>query len=151
GGIEEYRIGETVIIEISPDELPRVTDSSKGVERLEGPVAIVAEHQDGAGATRNDDIEIAVGFDVGRPGAAIVAIENVAGKACLAADILVGAVELLPKAKPAGAGQEQVRPESIVPIDGQNAGRRRRDVFHAAGKGQGRTVHIGSTHFSAIR
>ena len=125
------------------------------LERLHGlerAVAVVAQDDWGPGSRSKHDVEVAVHLDVRGPGAVLVARDDLRTQAGGGGDVRECAVRgLLHEAEAAGAGQQQVGLEVVVPVDGEHAVGRRRDRLQPAGKCQRRQIGISPAQLAPVR
>ena len=67
GRIDEHRVGIGITIEIRPGERARAEHAGERLLDLPRAVAVVPQHDGRAVADADDEIEVAVHLDVGRP------------------------------------------------------------------------------------
>ena len=140
--VEERRVGHAFAIEVRPGEPARARDGGERVARRERAVAVVAQDERLAVARREDEIEIAVGVDVGRPDAGGGGAHERRRQFRRGGDVGEAAGVVLPQqAHAAGAGERQIRPEVVVQICGGDA-RRASVAPLAGGRTRRRTAHI---------
>ena len=125
-GVKEGGVGRAVVVEVRPDESSRPFHAGKRLYHLKRSVAVVSQHERLTDARGDDQVEIAVHVVVRRPGAVIVGVKGRGVEAGFRGHVGELALRiLLEKAQTARAGEQQIRPERVAPIDREDAVSRR--------------------------
>jgi hypothetical protein len=120
-GVEEGRVGIGVLIEIGPGERTGTGHAWKHRNRVPCTVAAVAQDERVVVPDAQDDVDVAVHLDVGGPGARAVAGDRgVYGGLRRAIHQIAGHI-LDEQADTAGAGEQQIGAEVVVPVEGHQA------------------------------
>jgi len=122
GGVDQGGVGVAVAVEVDPGELAEAADVWEGSGGGEGAVAVVAQERGRAGEGAEEDVEVAVGFDVDGPSAGVGGVEDRRGELGLGGDVgEVGGVFLAEEADACGTCEDEVGLEVEVEIDGEDA------------------------------
>ena len=149
--VEQHRIGIAIPIEVRPREASQIRNACKRLRLAPRPVAVVAQDDGRPAFFADDDVEIAVHFDVGGPGAHAVGGHRLVGACSRRRGVTKRSVGLLEQqADAAGAGEHEIHPEVAVPVDRQRraaerlrrtaASRKRESRSRSADSAQSRIV-----------
>jgi hypothetical protein len=119
--VQKRGVGHAFTVEIGPDKTPDARRGAEGRLRREGPVAVVAQHHRGGVPGREDQIEIAVRIDIGRPHGVERRAGDVRGQPRLTGHRRKRRVGILMKDLDArGTGDHEIGPEVVVQIRGRD-------------------------------
>ena len=76
GAVDQRSIRISVTIEIGPDKLLNAGHARKGMNRGKGAVAVIAQDGWRTGLSAQDNVQIAVGFDIRGPRTGIAGVQK---------------------------------------------------------------------------